>query len=230
MSKKSQESEGAARKPPCESPVREFVAVAQCDFPNQMDVIRWLLSDDSYTCFYIMHDADTYTAEDIAEKGENGIITRTNGDGTKSQFREGDKKPAHIHIFVQTKSKMRSKTLNGRFSDQLHFFSAQKKYGDKYEAARYLTHETFRARLKHKYARSEVKYSESGAKDSAISLYAELLQTEDGALMDDLRNYIAIKKSCGDDTTNAVHAVIESGDSRLTRRIMSHAYFFDKLI
>lgn len=229
MSKKSESAEGAARKPPCESPSRYFCAVAQCDYSEQMDVIRWLLQDDSYTCIYIMHDADTYTDADITEKGENGVITRKNGDGTMSEFRAGDKKPAHIHIIVETKTKMRSNTLTTRFCSQLRFFACQKEYGDKYEAARYLTHESFRARSKHKYERSKVKYSEGGSHDSAITLYAELMQTEDGALLDDLREFIAIKEQAGD-TVQAVRATIATGNARAVKRIMSHAYFYDKML
>lgn len=229
MSAQPKEQENAARRPPCETPVKEFVAVAQCDFPQQMDVVRWLLQDDSYTCFYIVHNADFYSEEDIATKGENGVITRKNGDSSESQFKVGDRKPEHIHIFVQTKTKMRSSTLKKRFCEQLHFMSAQKEYGDKYEAARYLTHESFRARSKHKYSRSDIKYSEGGACDAAITLYSELMQTEDGALIDDLKTFIDIKKATPDNA-KAVHAVIASGDARLIRRIMSHAYFFDKLL
>lgn len=216
-------------KEPVEAPSRYFCAVAQCDFPAQMDVIRWLLSDDSYTCFYIVHNADTYTDDDIAEKGKGGVITRKNGDGTESQFKAGDKKPDHIHIIIETKTKMRSGTLTKRFCNQLHFFSCQKEYGDKYEAARYLTHESFRARGKHRYKRAEVKFSEGGAHDSAISLYGDCMQTEDGALLDDLREFIEIKKQAGD-TVAAVRATIATGNARAVKRIMSHAYFYDKML
>lgn len=228
MSKKSQETAGAARKPPLETPVREFVAVAQCDFPAQMDVVRWLLQDPSYTVFYIVHDRDTYTEEEVTEKGENGVITRKNGDGTDSQFKAGDRKPAHIHIFVQTQTKMRSSTLTKRFCDQLHFMSAQKQFGDKYEAARYMTHRSFRARSKFQYMHTDIKYSEV-CPDEAKDLYTALTQTEDSALLDDVRTFIDIKKACDGDTVNAVHAVVQSGSGRLVRRIMSHAYFFDKM-
>lgn len=216
-------------KEPCESPSRYFCAVAQCDFPAQMDVIRWLLSDDCYTCFYIVHNADTYTEEDIAKKGKDGVITRKNGDGTESQFKLGDKKPDHIHIIIETKTNMRSGTLTKRFCSQLHFFSCQKEYGDKYEAARYLTHESFRARGKHRYKRAEVKFSEGGAHDPAIVLYGDCMQTEDGALLDDLREFIEIKKQAGD-TTAAVRATIATGNARAVKRIMSHAYFYDKML
>lgn len=229
MSKKSQTAEGAARKPPVEAPTRFFCAVAQCDFPAQMDVVRWLLQDSAYTCFYIVHNADTYTAEDVQERGKDGIITRTNGDGSQSQFREGDKKPAHIHIIVQTLTKMRTGTLTKRFCDQLHFMSCQKEYGDRYEAARYLTHESFRARNKYRYKRSEIKYSEGESHDSAVSLYSECMQSEDGALLDDLREFIDIKKQAGD-TLQTVHAIIAQGNARAVRRIMSHAYFYDRML
>lgn len=229
MSKKSQETAGAARKPPCESPVREFVAVAQCDFPAQMDVVRWLLQDTSYTVFYIVHDRDTYTAEEITEKGENGVITRKNGDGTESQFKAGDRKPEHIHIFIRVQTKMRASTLTKRFCEQLHFFSAQKEFGDKYEAAKYMTHRSFRARHKFQYPHSDVKYSEA-LPDEAKELYQSLIQSDDSALLDDVRTFIQIKKACDRDTVKAVHAVVESGDGRALRRIMSHAYFFDNLL
>ena len=72
-------------------------------------------------------------------------ITRKNGDGSESQFRAGDIKPAHIHMIVRVRKKMRASTLSKRFCGQVHFESTAQKYGDTFEACRYLTHELSRS-------------------------------------------------------------------------------------
>ena len=106
-----------------EPAVLDFIAVVQCDYSSQMDVFRWLLNDSSYACIWIQHDKDTFTAEDISERAQKGVdyITRKNGDGTESQYKAGDVKPAHIHLIVRVRKKMRASTLSKRFCSQVHF-------------------------------------------------------------------------------------------------------------
>ena len=110
------------RKPP-ENAARVFRAVAQLDFPNQMSVVRWLMDDPLYQVVAITHDKDVYTAEEVAERAEAGAdyFTRTNGDGSQSQYRAGDVKPAHVHLLLRVTAKMRASTLSKRFCGQLHF-------------------------------------------------------------------------------------------------------------
>ena len=88
----AKETKKKERRPP-ETQTQFFCAVVQADYAAQMDVMRWLMQDRQYLCISALHDKDTYTAEDIAEKGENDVYTRTNGDGTQSQYRAGDAKP-----------------------------------------------------------------------------------------------------------------------------------------
>ena len=146
-----------ARKPP-ESAARVFRAVAQCDFTDQMDVVRWLLNDPLYQLVCIKHDRDVYTAEEIQEQiikreqPAGDYYTRTNGDGSFSQFRAGDVKPAHIHLLVRTTAKMRASTLSTRFCNQLHFQAV----ADSPHCARYLLHRTFDSRQKAQYEWNEL--------------------------------------------------------------------------
>lgn len=229
----------SASTPP-ESSGCVFVAVAQCDFAAQMDVLRYILQSDSYRMCWIKHDKDTFTADEIAERAatvdgkKQDFITRENGDGSKSQYKAGDVKPPHIHTIIQTRSKMRASTLNKRFCGQLHFFLASQKYGDKYEAAHYLTHETFSARDRYKYKRSDVGFSKATPDESA-QMYADLMQDADAHLIETVRTFSACKKAAaaaGDDsaTKTAVQAFIEMGDIQGLKTIMSRAYFFDKML
>lgn len=158
-----------------------FLAVVQADYPSQMDVLRWIEQDATYTLIYILHDRDTYTETEIeehAEKDEKGLslhyITRKNGDGTMSQYRAGDVKPAHYHALIGVSHKMRASTLYKRFCNQLFFAIPQKEFGDRVEACRYLTHESFRARDKYKYPRSDVRYSKV-REDESKQIYTEMM-------------------------------------------------------
>lgn len=237
----------APRKPPQEPQFVElaslwFVAVAQADYENQMEVLRWILEDETYICFYILHDKDTYTAEEIlerAEKDKDGkpldYITRVNGDGSKSQYKAGDLKPPHVHIMVQVRSKMRASTLAKRFCNQLHFEVPQCQFSDKFEACRYLTHECFRARNKYRYERSKVLYSKCRYEESK-GAYMELVGSDGSHLLETVRTMKQVKdmfRQSGDAenaTRYAVSALLEMGDISALKTVMSRAYFFDKMI
>lgn len=244
MGKPSEEKK-TARKPPqefVEPASLWFVAVAQTDFRDQMDVLYWILEDETYICFYILHDKDVYTAEEIsqrAEKDNDGkpldYITRVNGDGSKSQYREGDLKPPHVHIMVQVRAKMRASTLAKRFCNQLHFEVPQKQFSDKYEACRYLTHECFRARNKHRYERSKVLYSKCRYEESK-GAYMELVGSDGSHLLDTVRTFKQCKDAVRNEddaahaTQRAVSALLDMGDITALKTVMSRAYFFDKML
>ena len=224
-----------------ESAVLDFIAVAQCDYSAQMDVFRWLLNDSSYAIIWIEHDKDTFTADDIAERSAEGVdyVTRKNGDGSESQFRAGDIKPAHIHMIIRVRKKMRASTLSRRFCNQLHFESTAQKYGDTFEACRYLTHESFRARAKFQYPRDCVQFSGASFCDSR-SYYADLMRQDGDILLSDLQRYMQYKDNASEfagvadrrltDSAIATRVAVHNGDTTLIKRIMSHSYFFDHLL
>lgn len=224
-----------------ESAVLDFIAVVQCDYSHQMDVFRWILNDASYACIWIRHDKDKYTVEDIAERSENGVdyITRKNGDGSESQFRAGDFKPAHIHMIIRVRKKMRASTLSKRFCEQVHFEATAQKYGDTFEACRYLTHESFRARSKYQYSRDCVQFSGSSFCDSR-SYYNDLMSQDGDILLSDLQRFMQYKDNATEfagiadkrltDSAIATRLAVHNGDTTLIRRIMSHSYFFDHLL
>ena len=182
-----------------EPAVLDFIAVCQCDYSAQMDVFRWLLSDASYACIWIQHDKDIFTAEDIAERAEKGVeyITRKNGDGSESQYKAGDLKPAHIHLIVRVRKKMRASTLSRRFCGQVHFEATAQKYGDTFEACRYLTHESFRARTKYQYPRECVQFSGASFCDSR-SYYNDLMSQDGDILLSDLQRFMQYKDNSAD--------------------------------
>lgn len=225
----------------------DFVAVVQADYTDQMSVLRWLCQDDSYACIYILHDKDIYTQEDITRHAETAsdapkasapvLYTRKNGDGSQSQYKAGDVKPAHYHLIVRVRKKMRASTLQRRFSDLVHFETTGQKFGDTFEACRYLTHECFRARDKYQYDRSEILFSGSAFCD-ARAYYNDLMHQDGAQTISDLRRFIDYADSSIFDgvddglnrTQRAVRLAIQNEDLTLVRRIMSHGYFFDKML
>ena len=48
-------------------------AVIQSDFPNQMDVFRWLLQDNQYRVIYILHDRDIVEEEHTRKMPDDTI-------------------------------------------------------------------------------------------------------------------------------------------------------------
>lgn len=224
-----------------ESPALDFIAVVQCDYALQMDVFRWLLNDASYACIWIQHDKDIFTAEDIAERAIDGLdyITRKNGDESESQYKAGDIKPPHIHLIVRVRKKMRASTLSKRFCGQVHFESTAQKYGDTFEACRYLTHESFRARSKYQYSRDCVQFSGASFCDSR-SYYNDLMSQDGDLLLSDLQRFMQYKDNSSNfagivdrrltDSAIATRLAVHNGDTALVKRIMSHSYFFDHLL
>lgn len=224
-----------------EPAVLDFIAVVQCDYGDQMDVFRWILNDTSYACIWIQHDKDKYTPEDIAERAADGAdyIIRKNGDGSESQFKSGDIKPAHIHMIVRVRKKMRASTLSKRFCGQVHFEATAQKYGDTFEACRYLTHESFRARSKYQYPRECVQFSGSSFCDSR-SYYNDLMNQDGNLLLSDLQRFMQYKDNSSDfsgiadgtltSSAIATRVAVHNGDTTLVKRIMSHSYFFDHLL
>lgn len=111
----------------------------------------------------------------------------------------------------------------------------QKDFGDCVEACRYLTHESFRAREKYKYPRSDIRYSKA-REDESKQIYNEMMLSEGVALLDTVRTVKACKDSARADGADdsqairkAVSALLDSGDIAGIKAVMSRAYFFDKL-
>lgn len=224
--------------------VRFFIAVAQSDFTAQMDVVRWLHHDSQYTTVAIEHTQDRYTPEEIAEREPEkgcGYFVRKNGDGSESQLKAGDLKPPHWHILVRTQKKMRAETLTNRFSGQLHFFTAREKFGDEYEAARYLLHKSFGSRGKYQYPESALEFWSQGL--DAQEMYRDLTNTENACVVKTVERFRKAKQDAlstlaaeeieySDEIAQkmAVHKLLENGDCETIRSIMAHAFFYSKFI
>lgn len=223
-----------ARKPP-ESAARVFRAVAQCDYPNQMSVVRWLMSDPLYQVAAITHDRDVYTPEEVAERAETGTdyITRTNGDGSQSQYRAGDVKHAHVHLLLRVTAKMRASTLSKRFCGQLHFEAV----ADAPHCARYLLHRTYDSRDKAQYNFEELRFSEVGSSDCKEwynSLYGGF-----GAGTCDVVGRVMVARECiqalrasgeisadRSDNQALIDLIVKNRDSEALGSVMAHAYFY----
>lgn len=210
--------------PPRETPSDKFGAVIQADYPEQMDVLRWLQSDAFYTVVVAFHDNDTYSDDDIPED-ENGkrIHTRKNADGTESQFTVGDRKPAHYHLIVRTSSKIRAGSLTKRFSGIVHFEALH----DAQEYARYLTHSTFAARQKTQYDAEKAIRPHTPL--TGWKMYCELMQTqEDTDICNIIEDWVTLTN--GMSKADAVLQLAQMRRTDALKSVMAHAYFYDKIL
>lgn len=214
----------AKTTPPRETPSDKFGAVIQADYPEQMDVLRWLQDDSFYTVVVALHDADTYSDDDIPED-ENGkcIHTRKNSDGTESQFTVGDCKPAHYHLIVRTSSKIRAGSLIKRFCGAVHFEALH----DAQEYARYLTHSTFASREKTQYDAEKAIRPHTPA--TGWKMYCEFMQTqEDADICGIIETWVTLTN--GLSKSDAVMQLAQMRRVDALKSVMSHAYFYDKIL
>lgn len=210
--------------PSRETPSDKFGAVIQADFPEQMEVLRWLQKDPFYNVVVALHDADTYSEDDIPED-ENGqrVRVRDNPDGTRSEFHIGDRKPSHYHLIVKTSSKIRANSLAKRFCGAVHFEMLH----DAQEYARYLTHSTFAARDKTQYdAEKAVRPHTSVA---GWRLYCDLMQTQESSdICTIIEDWCTLTTSMT--KRNAVMQMVSMRRIDGLKSVMAHAYFFDKIL
>lgn len=184
-------------------------AVIQADFTEQMDVFRWLQTDNQYRCIWILHDHDLTEEEHV----------RKMPDGSEVTLKVGDRKYPHYHIIVKIPSKLSAETFSKRFGNYVNFQVC----GDSKEYARYLTHETFSARDKYKYSRDEV------CGDTA--LYHDLMVgAKDDDTCDIVERFADLVTLCNGDKALAVKMLCATHDISAVKSIMAHAYFYEKFV
>lgn len=213
------------RRPP-QTQTLYFCAVVQADSPEQMDAMRWMMQDRQYFVIAALHDKDTYTAEEITEKGTDGVYVRKNADGTESQYKAGDVKPAHYHLLIKTRAKMRAESLTKRFCSQVHFQTCS----DRYEYARYLLHNTYSARDKYQYSADCLSFG--GSPDESIRWYQEMSMTENDMVLDVVqRAIVAATDESGTKSRRAMlETVLQDRDAELLRSMMAHTHFYDNFV
>lgn len=182
-----------------------FAFVAQLDESSQMEVVRWLQGDAHYRVCTIVHDHDTYSADDDLPDGRA----------------VGDTKPAHIHGIVRVGSKITAGGMKKRFGGYLHFILLE----DPAEYAEYMIHNTFRSRDKYKYSPDMVM--------DDVSLWQELRGTcFDEDCVQTVRRVKAYlhENLRGTIQGGLVDNVLAHNDAQALRSIMSHAYFYSKFL
>lgn len=202
-------------------PSDKFVAVIQADFHEQVEVLRWLQKDKFYTVIIALHASDSYDEDDF-EYGANSR-TRQNGDGSTSEYFAGDSKPAHYHLIVKTSSKIRADSLSKRFCNQVHFQACS----DVQEYARYLTHSTFAARNKAQYNAEEM--IEPLCSPTAWKWYTDLVNSDDSDdVCEIIEEWCALTGNMSE--RDAVRALAAGRRNKALSSIMSHSYFYDKIL
>lgn len=187
-----------------------FVARITAHIDTQMQVFRFLQSSRQYRIIWALHDKDVALSEDVGKE-------YTKADGTKGKYTLGEPKPAHYHLIIRVPRKITEKGMNERFAQYVHF----QKCGDPVEAAFYLWHNSFKAKLSGKYL-----YDESIVKGD-LDMYKDLTKSgrsEDAAHC--IRAYRDALQACNGNHVAAVEKLVESGDMSTVKNIMSHAYFY----
>lgn len=180
--------------------------VIQTDFPNQMDVFRWLRDSDMYRIVYICHDRDI-----VDEEHE-----RTDGDGQTTILKVGDTKPEHIHCIIKLPKRLSASTMTKRFGAYVNFQLC----ADPQEYALYLTHSTFDSRKKYHYSKSRVK--------GDLQLYNDLIRgqvTKD--TLSCVNRYLSYVRD-GLTRAQIVEELCDRGDTDLLQSVMGHAFFYSQ--
>lgn len=187
-----------------------MVGIIQWDYVNQMDVLHWILNDSQYRAFAILHDRDIHEHDGERVSGITGETV---------DYKSGDVKAPHYHLYVKLPRKLAAATFSKRFGNYVHFQIC----ADPIENARYFLHETFDSRAKAHYDRSELQgdtalaaeYLKSAADDDSLSICRRFLE--------------AVEDNTGDECA-AVRALIASGDLAAVKSVMSHPYFYSRFL
>lgn len=184
-----------------------FGIVVQLNEPSQMEVFRWLQTDDAYRLIWILHERDLH------------------GDGTR--------KAPHIHGIVKVSRKCSGSTMYKRFGAYLYF----EELGDPSEYARYLTHSTFASRSKTRYDKNEVQgditlYNELTKTHEATPIEAVerwlgyKRSAVNGGCLDGLPTQMERNDIEREIDKIALRLALDAGDLQLVKSIMSHSYFY----
>lgn len=186
--------------------------IVQCDFSDQMEVFRWLVSDPTYQVCYILHDRDTIDTEE--EEHE-----RVMPDGTTKEMKVGMKKFPHYHMIVRLPKKLTADTFSKRFGNYVHFQVCS----DPADYCRYFMHHTFTSRNKVQYSRSEIK----GDADMIADLLKSIKSTD---IIQCVRRFAEVSMICGGDAKKIVDTLCAESDSDTLKNVVSHPYFYDRFL
>ena len=121
----------------------------------------------------------------------------------------------HVHLIIKTPQKLTADTMVKRFGGYVHFEIVH----DPYEAARYLTHDTFMAQDKHRYTRSEVF--------GDMEYYAELLK-DASEVLNNAELWASLLAECTGNIQDAFALACARNCTALVKSIMSHGYFYQQ--
>ena len=117
--KKATENKPIKSDEPQEKKQLWHIAIVQADFPEQMDVLRYIRDHrEQYPLVIaVCHDKDVFSEDDEEDAGKftNGVYVRKNSDGTESEYHFGDVKPRHYHVMLKCTRPVRSSSLTSSF-------------------------------------------------------------------------------------------------------------------
>ena len=204
-----------------------FCCIVQADFPDQMEVLRYMSAHpEQFPCMIsILHDKDTFSEDDEEDAGKfkNGVYVRKNADGTQSEFHFGDVKPAHYHVMFKMPRKVLASSLTKQFCRQVTIMDCSNEIG----YAHYLTHNVFHARKRYQYAPDAVCMCEFTNR-KGISVYIDLTEQSGMDFSDICSEWVKVLREAEGDMTHAVEILCSGGENEVLKKIAAHSNFFDK--
>lgn len=185
-------------------------AIIQSDYADQMSVLDWILHDKQYRAFCVLHNRDIHETDGQRKSGLTGETI---------EYKAGDKKYPHYHLYVKLPRKLSAATFSKRFGNYVHFQIC----ADPGENARYYLHETFDSRHKAHYDVSEI------IGDTVLFAdYTKFAFAEDS--LDICRRFLETVADNDGDERAAVRALIMGGDSAAVKSVMAHPYFYSRFL
>lgn len=185
---------------------RYFRAVVQTSSEQQMSVARWLMEDPLYETIWILHDKDVCSDDALDTNDDECFHEET--------FENSDRIKPHYHFIIRAPKKIAAQTMTKRFGGYVHFQLC----GDPFDYAYYITHETFRARKKHRYSESEI----CGDMD-----FMRELRSKTGKDIDLCRSWQQYLDDAHGCIEQACTLAIRDGNGQLIKQLKSHAYFYE---
>lgn len=187
--------------------------VAQCEIPEQVDVVRWLLNNPSdFKVAWIVHFLDKRPADSVAaeqlEENESDIHFYDSSGTVKS----------HIHGIVKVPKKISPESLSSSFAQYIHF----QRCSNPQRYLQYMLHRDFKSSFdknKHQYEFEELQTNDN---DFLMSLCTPL---EDS---DIVRRWLSYLDRASGVVPVAMSMAVADSDFVLVREIKNHAFFYSR--
>ena len=182
--------------------------VAQCEIPEQVDVLRWMLNDPAnYKVAWICHFLDKKPLESVTpeqlEDNEQSIHF----------YDASGKVKEHLHAIVKVPKKISPESLSASFAQYIHF----QRCSNPQRYLQYMLHRDFKSSFdtnKHQYDFDELQTNDN---DFLMSLCTPIEDT------DIVRRWLSYLERASGVVPVAMSLAVQESDFVLVREIKNHA-------